>query len=341
MANPTIVTEVSPDQILQLGLGFWGSKTLLSAVELGLFSELANGPLSGEAVIGKLGLDQRSAIDFLDALVALGMLNREDGRYANTPATDLFLDRRKASYVGGLLEMANARLYPFWGSLTEALRTGEPQNEAKHGGDLFEALYQDPERLGAFLRAMTGISMGSAGAIASQFPWRNFKQFADIGTAQGGLAVRVALAHPHLSGVGFDLPPIRRHFEAYVAAHGLSDRLVFKEGSFFDEPLPSAEVIVMGHILHDWGLEKKRLLISKAYEALPTGGALIVYETIIDDERRQNAFGLLMSLNMLIETREGFDYTGADCSRWMREAGFSDTRVESLVGPESMVVGFK
>ena len=251
------------------------------------------------------------------------------------------MDRRKPSYVGGFLEMANARLYPFWGSLTEALRTGEPQNEAKHGGDLFERLYADPQRLAGFLKAMTGVSMGSARAIAAKFPWREYGRFADIGTAEGGLAVQVALAHPHLSGTGFDLPPIRPHFEAHVAAQGLSDRLAFQEGNFFADPLPSADVLVMGHILHDWGLDKKRLLLAKAYEALPAGGALIVYETLIDDERRQNAVGLLMSLNMLIETREGFDYTGAECAGWMRDAGFSETRVEPLAGPESMVVAIK
>jgi hypothetical protein len=342
MDERLVEEETVPDKILELGLGFWGSKTLLSAVELGVFSALAAGPIRSDALIEKLGLHQRSARDFLDALVALGMLNREGGdRYANTPATDLFLDPSKPSYIGGLLEMANARLYPFWGSLTEALQTGEPQNEAKHGGDLFESLYADPQRLAEFLRAMTGVSMGSARAIAAQFPWRDYRHFADVGTAQGGLPVQVAIAHPHLSGVGFDLPPIRPHFEAHIATNGLSDRIVFKEGNFFDDPLPSAEVLVMGHVLHDWGLEKKLLLIRKAYEALPSGGALIVYETIIDDERRQNTFGLLMSLNMLIETREGFDYTASDCVGWMREVGFSMARVEPLAGAESMVVALK
>jgi hypothetical protein len=151
MAEQVIDERATPDQILQLGLGFWGSKTLLSAVELGLFSELAEGPLDAAALMGKLRLHQRSARDFLDALVALGMLNRQGDLYSNTLATSLFLDRNKPSYVGGLLEMANARLYPFWGSLTEALQTGEPQNEAKHGGDLFESLYADPKRLAAFL----------------------------------------------------------------------------------------------------------------------------------------------------------------------------------------------
>lgn len=333
--------SITPERVLQLGLGFWASKTLLSGVELGVFTELADEPLAASTLIERLGLHRRSARDFLDALVALGMLNRERDCYSNTEVTATFLDRRKPSYVGGLLEMANARLYPFWGSLTEALKTGEPQNEAKHGGDLFESLYADPQRLAGFLKAMTGVSMASARAIAAQFPWRDFKSFADVGTAQGGLPVQVALAHPHLSGVGFDLPQIRPHFEAHVAAHGLSDRITFQDGDFFKDQFPAADVIVMGHVLHDWGLDKKQLLLRKAYEALPDGGALIVYETLIDDDRRQNAFGLLMSLNMLIETREGFDYTGKDCVAWMRVAGFSDARVEPLGGPESMVIATK
>lgn len=340
--SPTPETaDMSPDPIMQLGLAFWGSKTLLSAVELGLFTELADGPLDLAAVTKRLGLHKRSARDFLDALVALGMLDRQDQHYANTPATDRFLDRRKSGYVGGLLEMANARLYPFWGSLTEALRTGEPQNEAKQGRDLFDELYRDPQRLAEFLKAMTGLSLGSAAALADKFPWADSRTFADIGAAQGGLAATVARSHTHLRGVGFDLPAVRPHFEAFVAGQGLSDRLTFTGGDFFADPLPSADVLVMGHILHDWGLDKKRLLIDKAYQALPHGGALIVYETIIDDERRKHAFGLLMSLNMLIETREGFDYTGQDCTGWMKAAGFAETRVEPLAGPDSMVIGIK
>ncbi|HEY8490746.1 MAG TPA: methyltransferase [Dehalococcoidia bacterium] len=331
----------TPDRILELGLGFWGAKTLLSAVELGVFTELAGGPLDAEALRGRLGLHPRSARDFLDALVALGMLERVGDRYANTPETDLFLDRGKPSYLGGILEMAGARLYPFWGSLTEGLRTGRPQNEIKSGGDFFGTLYQDPAQLRGFLQAMTGLSMGSARAIAARFPWRSYRTFADIGTAQGGLPVQVALAHPHLSGIGFDLPPVGPIFTEYVASFGLQDRLRFLPGDFFADPLPSADVLVMGHILHDWSLEEKRLLLAKAYEALPPGGALMVYDAVIDDERRRNAFGLLMSLNMLIETPGGFDYTGADCCAWMREAGFREAYVEPLVGPESMVVGVK
>jgi len=271
----------------------------------------------------------------------LRMLERNGELYSNTPQADLFLDRGKLSYVGGMLEMANERLYGFWGSLTEALRTGQPQNEAKQGENFFAALYADPDRLEAFLRGMTGISMGAAMAMAKKFPWAEYGTFVDVGAAQGGLPVQVALAHSHLSGGGYDLEAVRPVFEAYVESHGLADRLRFYPGDFFNDPLPAADVLVMGHILHDWNLEEKRKLLAKAYEALPHSGALIVYESIIDDERRENAFGLLMSLNMLIETPGGFDYTGADCASWMRDAGFRETRVERLVGPDSMVVGIK
>jgi len=328
--------------ILQVGLGFWASKTLLSAVEMELFTELAKHPEDLDTIQARLGLHPRSSRDFLDALVSLGLLERADGKYSNTPATDLFLDKRKGSYIGGILEMANHRLYPYWGNLTEALRTGQLQNEAKGGGKpLFETLYADPGRLKGFLAAMTGISHGANVAIAQQFPWKDYKTFVDVGTAQGDLAIQVARAHPHLTGAGFDLPEVAPIFEDYAQANGVADRVQFKPGSFFTDPLPKTDVVMMGHILHDWNLDEKRMLIRKAYDALPQGGAFIVYESIIDDERAKNTFGLLMSLNMLIETPGGFDYTGADCMGWMKDAGFCETRVEHLVGPDSMVVGIK
>jgi hypothetical protein len=193
--------QVTPDAILQLGFAFWGSKTLLSAVELGVFSELADaGPLDADALRDRLGVHARSAADFFDALVALGLLEREDGRYANARAADLFLDRAKPSYVGGLLEMANARLYGFWGSLTEALRTGAPQNEGKPGGNFFEALHADPARLAQFARAMSAGSGGVGQAIAARFPWRDHGSVVDIGCAEGAVPVQIAVAHEHITG---------------------------------------------------------------------------------------------------------------------------------------------
>jgi hypothetical protein len=336
------MTQPTPDRIMEVGLGFWSSKALLSAIEIGVFTELAQQPGDLAGLRSRLGLHPRAAADFLDALVALGFLERQGGVYRNTLATDLFLDKRKPSYIGGALEMANNRLYLFWSHLTEGLRTGEIQNEAKHGGeDFFGVIYADPRRTREFLGAMSGISRGANIRIAQRFPWARYHSFADVGTAQGDLAVQIAKANPHLQGLGFDLDKAGPFFAEYIAENHLSGRLRFVAGDFFRDPLPQADVVLMGHILHDWGLEQKRTLIWKAYESLPPGGALVVYEAIIDDERCRNAFGLLMSLNMLIETTSGFDYTGADCCTWMKEVGFRETRVEHLVGPDSMVVGIK
>jgi SAM-dependent methyltransferase len=337
----TASAAITPERILNFGLGFCGPKALLSAVEMGLFTELARGPLDAATLASRLSIHERGARDFFDLLVALGLLERENGRYSNTPEADVFLDRAKPGYVGGLLEMANTRLYPLWISLSEALRTGKPQNEAAHSSDTFAELYDDPARLRQFLGAMTGLSLPAAKAMAAQFPWGECKTFADIGCAQGALPVEVALAQNHVTSIGFDLPQVEPIFSEYAGRFGLNGRVRFAPGNFLEDELPKADVLAMGHILHDWDLETKRMLIAKAHRALPKGGALIVYECMIDDERRERVSGLTMSLNMLLETPGGFDFTGADCSAWMREAGFQHTTVAHLAGPEHMVVGLK
>jgi hypothetical protein len=333
--------EPSRDKIEMLQWQFAASKTFLSAVELGVFTELSEGPLDYETLRERLGLHPRGARDFLDALVAMGALERRGDRYENTPETDFYLDRKKSTYAGGIAELANARLYGFWGRLTDALRTGEPQNEISKGVNLFATLYADPHRLKTFLTGMTGNSLPVAKAMAAKFPWHKYRSFVDVGTAQGALPVQIALAHQHLSGSGFDLPAVGPFFERYVASFGLRDRVRFCAGDFMKDSLPSGDVLVMGHILHDWGINEKRMLLKKAHDALPRDGAVIVYEHLIDDERRKNLGGLLMSLNMLIETPEGFDFTGEDCCGWMRGAGFRETSVEHLTDSHWMVIGIK
>lgn len=327
------------ERIRTIGMGFWASRTLLSAIELGVFTELGDQAHTVEELQARLGLHPRSARDFLDALVAMEMLERENGRYRNTPDTATYLDRNRDGYLGGFLEMVAARLYGFWGGLTEGLKTGQPQNEAKTGGDFFTALYQDPLRLAEFQRAMTGLSLPSARAIAEKFPWAARRTVADIGSAQGALLRTVLEHHPHLAGIGYDLPPVEPIFREFLTP--LRSRIRFVPGDFLRDPLPSADVLVFGHILHDWDLPTKQLLLRKAFDALPDGGTVLVYETLIDDERRTNLAGLLMSLNMLIETPGGFDYTGADCRKWMSDIGFRDTYVESLTETEAMVCGTK
>jgi SAM-dependent methyltransferase len=309
-------------------------------VELGVFTELSPCPLSADVLGDRIGINARGRHDFLDALVALGMLQREEELYRNTPATDAFLDRAKPTYIGAILEVANAQFYTHWGALTAALQTGKPQH-AETGGGFIESISADPAQLGPFMRSMTALSQGASARIALTFPWDCYATFADLGCAQGGLPVELARTHPHLTGIGFDFPQVERVFTRYVAANGLDDRLRFQGGDFFVDPLPKADVVTLGHILHGASLDQKRALLRRVHETLPPGGAVIVFDAIIDDDRRVNDFGLLMSLNMLVHTAGGFDYTAADCCQWMLEAGFVDTWVRPLVGPDSMVVGIK
>lgn len=339
-------SQLSPSRIIETGMGFWASKTLLTAVNIGLFTRLGKGPLPASRIAEKLDLHQRSIYDFLDALVAMGFLNRtglkETAVYSNTPETAAFLDQRKRSYIGGMLQMSNNRLYPFWHHLEEGLKTGKPQNEVKDGSKpFFEVLYSDEKRLREFISAMGGFQMGSFMEFSRKFDFSRYETLCDIGGAGGFLSAQVAINHPHMQCITFDLPEVSRIATENMERMDFTPRVKVVSGDFFKDDFPRADVITMGNILHDWGAGDKKMLIDKAFKALPEGGALVVIENIIDDERRHNLFGLLMSLNMLIETHEGFDFTGADFDAWALGAGFSSTRMMPLAGPSSAAIAIK
>ena len=340
------VAQLDPSHIMQVGSGFWASKTLLSAVELQVFTHLAATPLTGAELAQRTGLHPRGTYDFLDTLVSLHLLDREGdgtaGRYRNTPDTAAFLDRTSPTYIGGILEMFNARLYGFWGGLTDALQTGQPQNEIKHtGAPMFDSLYADSEQLAQFMQAMEGISLGNFHELANRFDFSPYTTVCDVGGATGQLSRILADRHPHLHCTTLDLPIVTPIAEKALADAGLSDRVHVASGDFFVDPLPHADVITMGMILHDWNLDRKRQLIQAAYDALPEGGAFIVIENLIDDERRHNTFGLMMSLNMLIEFGDAFDFTGSDLAGWCREVGFRRTEILPLAGPASAGIAYK
>jgi len=331
---------------MQTATAFWASKVLLTAVELDIFTKLGEGAATAAELGKAAGLHPRGTYDFFDALVALKFLNRDgdgpSGKYRNTPETATFLNKKSPAYIGGMPEMLNSRLFGFWNGLGTALRTGQPQSETRHGGKpIFEAIYSNQASLGEFLDAMTGLQAANFAQLAEKFNFSRYRTVSDIGGALALLSRIVASRHPHLTCKSFDLPPVAPLAQKHVNAAGMQGRIEIVSGDFFVDPLPKADVITMGNILHDWNLEKKKILIKKAYEALPPDGAFIAIENVIDDARRENAFGLLMSLNMLIELGDAFDYTGADFRTWCSEAGFRRFEIIPLAGPTSAAIAYK
>ena len=336
-----------PEDIVEMGMSFWSSRLILSAVEAGVFTELANGRQYEHELADALGWHPRAAGTALDALVAAGLLRRDRaGRYANTIRGATFLDRSKPSYVGGLMELSSRRLYGLWSELDDLLRTGRPGAEEERGdNEFFSMLYQDPLALKDFLAGMTGISTGEVTLLASRFPWKRFRTFVDIGCAQGALPVRVALTHRHLRGTGFDFPAVRPIFHEYVSSFGLEDGLNFVEDDFLEVPLPRADVISFGHVFHGRNQSIRQELVAKAYAATPPGGAVIVYDAMIQPglrkSRNNNYLSLLSSLNIMLESREGYESSTSACAELLRAGGFTRVKVRHLVGPTSAVFGFK
>ncbi len=341
--------QPSPEHILQLGLGFWPSKILLAAVRFELFTILGkNSGQTAAELKSRLNLQcsDRHLYDFLDALTGLGFLKREGlletARYSNASETDMFLDKHKQSYIGGLLEMANNRLYEFWGNLEAGLQTGSPQNEMKHGGtNPFVEFYQTPEKLEEFVHAMSGIQMGNFITFSQKFNFSKYKTLLDVGGSGAMLSIMVARNQQHMQCFSFDLPPVAPVAQKNIDRSGVAERVKIIDGDFFADALPKADIVVMGNILHDWDEEKKLMLIKKAYDALPAGGAFVAIENVIDNDRRQNVFGMMMSLNMLIESGTGFDYTLDDFTKWVTSAGFKNVELMPLTGPTSAAIAYK
>ncbi|MDX2565340.1 methyltransferase [Streptomyces sp. TX20-6-3] len=336
-----------PAKIMQTGLGFWASKTLLAAIKLELFTFLGNETRTAEEIRASLGLHGHGLADFLDALASLEFLERRgsgtQAEYANSPMTATFLVKGKPSYLGSFFEMANDREYLFWANLEEGLRTGAPQNEIKDTGkESFEAIYADPDRLRQFTEAMSSIQLGAFHAFAQKFDFSGHQLMLDVGGSGAALSCIVATHNPGMACISYDLPALENIATGKISDLNLTDRIRVQSGDFFSEvPLPEADIITMGNILHSFDLPSKISLLKKAYDSLPKGGELAVIELIIDNDRRENTLALLMSLNMLIESDGGFNYTQADFEKWVKEVGFRSVRFEPLAGPVSAAIAVK
>ena len=338
--------QLDSTHIMQTARAFQASKVLLTAVEVDLFTTLGGGAMTAPQLGDALGLHPRGTYDFFDALVALKFLNRDgdgpQGLYNNTPETAAFLNRTSPTYIGGMLEMLNARLFGFWNDLGTALKTGKSQSENKDSDNSnFDELYANEDRLVQFLEAMSGVQLATFQLLAEKFDFSKYKTVSDIGGALALLSRTIGERHRHLTFTSFDLPAVLPHAQQRIEAASMSDRIAVVSGDFFRDALPKADVVTMGNILHDWNLDKKKILIKKAYDALPDGGAFIAIERVIDDARRENVHGLLSSLNMLINFGDAFDYTGENFREWCSEAGFKRFEFIRLADSISAAIAYK
>lgn len=314
----TVPDTSTPTGILRLGNAFCDAKALLTAVELGLFGALHGGPATEAEIRERLGLHGRGLTDWLALLAALGLLVRDGDRYANAPGADRYLVRGESAYIGGFIERANRNLYPAWGRLSEALRTGRQQS-----GSSFAEVTENPAILGQFIRSMDALTRVLGPQLIEAFPgWAGHGSVLDVGGCRGGLAAQIVERHPNLSGAVFDLPQMEPFFAELVAERDLSGRLSFHGGDFFNDPLPSADIVVMGHVLHDWDPEQRRFLVEKAYDSVNPGGVLLVYDRMLDRESSR-VENLVISLDMLLVTDGGSEYPVAELRENALKAGFA------------------
>ncbi|MFE6165778.1 methyltransferase [Streptomyces sp. NPDC056486] len=329
-----------PFDVMFLGWSFFRSKLLTSAMDLGVFTSLGDNRLSAEEIVDRAGLHPRGAQDFLDALAAVGLLLREDGRYRNSSGTALYLLPDRPGFVGGFLRMTSELMGGEHDALTSLLRDGNARGQGSGGEVPFTRIFHDPDRLRKFLSAMDSFSSAVAPGVTEIIDWSAYSSFTDVGGARGNLAAALAAAHPGLTGTVLDRPSMEQHFDELVAERGVSEQLRFTGGDFFEDELPRADVLILGGVLHDWPDDRRALLLRKAHDAVREGGAVIVYDTMIDDHR-ERADPLMLSLIMMLQSAQARGFSPAQCISWMTDAGFTAEQTVLLPALTTAIVGRK
>jgi SAM-dependent methyltransferase len=321
--------------LLRLGNAFCDAKALLTAVDLDLFTSLHDAPGTVEEIRDRLGLHGRGLSDFLHLLAALDLLEKSGDRFGNAPGPDRHLVKGQPGYIGGFLLRSDRNLYPAWGKLGEALRTGKPQSGAS-----FEEMTQNPAVLRQFIGMMDALNQQLTAELQQTFQFQRYGSVLDLGGCRGNLVTQLVQPHPQLTGRVFDVPAMRPFFDEVAAERGVADRVEFFGGDFFVDEIPSADVVIIGHVLHDWDAEQRGQLVRKAFDAVSPGGALVVYDRMLDEDAR-HVENLVISLDMLLVTDGGSEYTAEELIGHASAAGFTDITASPLGDYDTLVVAHK
>jgi acetylserotonin N-methyltransferase len=331
-----------PATIIELIEAFRRSKTMFTAVAMGIFDLLVNRPARAQDLASELHVNEGGLCRLLDGCVGLGLLTQDNGVYSNSELATVYLCRSSPRSLAGYIRYSDSALYPLWGKLEEAVREGSPRWQQVFGseGPIFAHFFRTDEAMRDFLAGMHGFGLLSSESVVNSFDLSRFRRLLDLGGATGHLAIAACRRYPELRAVVFDLTPVIRIAQDHVAGIPESGRIDLVSGDFFSDPLPDADLCALGRILHDWSEYKIRRLLEKIHRALPAGGGLLIAEKLIDKDKSGPVSALMQSLNMLVCT-EGKERTLEEYSLLLNETGFTEVRANQTGRPIDAIFALK
>jgi len=336
------MTPPDPSPVVDLIDAFRRSKIMFTAVSLGVFDRLADGAADLATLAQATGANADALERLLDACAGLGLLRKEAGKYSNQPVADAYLRRSSPTTFAGYVMYSHRALYPLWGNLEDAVREGSHRWEQTFGakGPIFDHFFQSEDAKRDFLMGMNGFGLLSSPRVVEAFDLGKFRRLVDLGGATGHLAIEACQHYSNLRTAVFDLPAVIEMTREYVQRAGLLDQIDLIAGDFFKDALPEADLFSLGRIVHDWSEEKIRKLLKKIYDRLPRGGALLIAERLLSEDKTGPMGALTQSLNMLVCT-EGKERTLAEYAALLREIGFSDVQGRNTGAPLDAVLATK
>jgi acetylserotonin N-methyltransferase len=336
------MTTPDPSPVLDLIEAFRRSKTMFAAVTLGIFDRLEIGPATAPSLAGQIGADAAALERLLDACVGLGLLRKQDGVYANQAVASAYLARSSPRAMTGYIQYSNDVLYRMWGTLEDAVREGSHRWRQVYGleGGIFDHFFRTDEDMRKFLLGMHGYGLLSSPAVVASFDLSRFGRLVDLGGATGHLPVAACERYAGLRAAVFDLPRVITVARELVAQSSVSQRIELIPGDFFRDDLPEADLYSVSRILHDWSEDKIRVLLTKIYQRLPPGGALLIAEKLLQDDKTGPMWAAMQSLNMLVCT-EGRERTLHEYDALLRQAGFASVEGRTTGAPLDAVLAVK
>lgn len=324
----------NPEPVLDLIEAFRRSQTMFTAVDLGLFTRLGQGPKSLAELQAETAAHPDALERLLDSCVCLGLLEKSAGRYANTPVAAAYLDHASDRALTGYIEYSQRALWPIWAKLGDAVKEGTHRWEQvfQGKGGLFSHYYRTEEDKRRFQMGMHAFGLISSPQCVRAFDLAGFRHLVDLGGATGHLALAACQAYPTLRATVVDLEEVLALTREIRAQSSVADRVQITAGDFFTDPLPPADLYALGRILHDWSREKIDRLLARIYAALPSGGGLLVAEKLLNEDGLGPRWALMQSLNMLVVT-EGKERRLSEYRQILSSHGFHN--IEGVVLPDS------